>query len=66
MRQNQAAGEAAFVERSSGSLLRKVIKECLSFFTGQELEETQDRLQEDLRVAVFEACTGQKICTDHF
>lgn len=62
----QAAGEAASVVRSSRCLLGKVIEKRLSFFSRQELEETQDRLQQDLRIAVFKVGTRHKISTNHF
>ena len=62
---NQAEGAAALVGRNSRCLLGKVVQERLSLFPRKELEETQDRLQENMRVATFKVRTRQEIGADH-
>ena len=55
-----------FLGRTRFTPLRAWLKELLSVFIRQELEEPYNQLQEHLGAAVIQVRACKEICTDHF
>src|SRR3989442_14673005 len=60
-----AAGVDSLVECGSRCLLSYLLDKRLPLFTGQELKEPGDRVQEHVRISVVQVRARQEIRTDH-
>jgi hypothetical protein len=62
----RAAGEIASAASSSKCLRGGKVQEHFPFFARKEFEEAQYRLKKDLRVAILQISSCEKIGADHF
>ena len=67
MIEGTSAAGSVFEEVSSRNLLTfaELIYKFLLVFVWEELEKLHERVEENLRIAIFKIRTGQKIRTDH-
>jgi len=60
-----AAGVDSLLECGSRRLLSYLLDKCLLLFTGQELKEPGDRVQQQVWISVVQVCSRQEIRADH-
>jgi hypothetical protein len=61
----RAVGVYFSIEPDSRHLLGHVVQKCLFIFAGEELEEPQCRLQENVGIFILQVGSRQKIRTNH-
>ena len=63
--QVRAAGADFSVESDSRRFLGHVVQKRPLLFAGEELEEPQSRLQENIGIFILQIRSCQKVCADH-
>jgi hypothetical protein len=66
MTQHRVAAGGSSAEFGSPYVLRNLLDKHLPLFTGQELEEVRNRIQQQVWISIVKIRFGEEVGTDHF